>query len=157
MFFFVFDKYSLPVLIETPQFARSNQTRMSSLPIPHTNYSGSYPETPTAILRLICFLISQLSPRTQPELTRDLCYQCDKRGDSLASTIINKLDTQLSPFDPIIIGYERGRRLLNRYLIACRISTIRAMLYWSCVYWSCLLLLAWGFIGSLAYVVFVNA
>lgn len=38
----------------------------------------------------------------------------------LASAIINKLDTQLSPFDLVIIGYGRGRHLLKRYLIACR-------------------------------------
>lgn len=49
-----------------------------------------------------------------------LFYQYDKRGDLLAPAIINKLDTQLSPFDPIIIAHERGRRLLKRHLIACR-------------------------------------
>lgn len=33
-----------------------------------------------------------------------LFYQYDKRADSLALVIINKLDTRLSPFDPVIIG-----------------------------------------------------
>lgn len=35
-----------------------------------------------------------------------LIYQYDKQSDLLAKAIINKLDTQLSPFAPVIIGYE---------------------------------------------------
>lgn len=54
-FVFVFDTYSLPVLSETPQFARSNQNWTSTLRITLTKYSGRCPKTPTAILWFICF------------------------------------------------------------------------------------------------------